>query len=260
LSTSSLQNRRFFVALIVLIGGALLAVVPGARRSSQPAQLPTAFAQGSISPATREAAYRANNLGVALLEQFKHREGAEQFARALKLDPQLELAHINLAIALYNVPDTEAAAQQAAIALALAPDAPQPRYLLALIARSRNQTDEAIANFQSVLKFDRRDTGANINLGQLHAQQRNYAAAVSAFRTALEGEPYNLTALYGLATVLLRSGGREEGQRLLQQFQTLRQTGAAQASARTIWNRGATPKPSPPPAQRPDSWIRTFPT
>jgi len=210
----------------VLIGGALLAVVPGARRSSQPAQLPTAFAQVSISPATREAAYRANNLGVALLEQFKHREGAEQFARALELDSQLKLAHINLAIALYNVPDTEAAAQQAAIALALAPDAPQPRYLLALIARSRNQTDEAIANFQSVLKFDRRDTGANINLGQLHAQQRNYAAAVSAFRTALEGEPYNLTALYGLATVLLRSGGREEGQRLLQQFQTLRQTGA----------------------------------
>ncbi|MGI9105412.1 MAG: FG-GAP-like repeat-containing protein [Pyrinomonadaceae bacterium] len=221
-----MQKRRLLVALIVLMSGVLLATLPGAGRSSQPAQLPAALAPEAISPATREAAYRANNLGVALLEQFNHREGAEQFALALKLDPQLRLAHINLAIALYNVPDTEAAAQQAAIALALAPDAPQPVYLLALIARARNQTDEAAAGFQRVLKIDPRDTGANINLGQLYAQQRNYAEAVSAFRTALAAEPYNLTALYGLATVLLRSGGREEGQRLLQQFQALRQSGA----------------------------------
>ncbi|HEY1403402.1 MAG TPA: FG-GAP-like repeat-containing protein, partial [Pyrinomonadaceae bacterium] len=65
-----------------------------------------------------------------------------------------------------------------------------------------------------------------INLGQLYAQQRNYAEAERAFRAALDGEPYNTTALYGLANVLLRSNQREEGQRLLQQFQTLRQTGA----------------------------------
>src|SRR5687767_15835620 len=55
--------------------------------------------------AAREAAYRANNLGVALLEQFKHREGGEAFRRALALDTKLALARTNLAIALFNVPD-----------------------------------------------------------------------------------------------------------------------------------------------------------
>jgi tetratricopeptide (TPR) repeat protein len=216
------------IAVVVALVALLLNAAPGAWRccsASHPASVSAQAAQAS-APDAREAAYRANNLGVALLEQFKHAEGAEQFRRALKLDPQLALAHINLAVALYNVPDAETAARAAADALALAPGAPQPLYLQALIHRSRNQTDEAIAAFRRVLEIDARDTGANVNLGQLYAQQRNYAEAERAFRAALDSEPYNTTALYGLANVLLRSNQREEGQRLLQQFQVLRQSGA----------------------------------
>ncbi|HZH90632.1 MAG TPA: FG-GAP-like repeat-containing protein [Pyrinomonadaceae bacterium] len=215
-----LTHRLFIVVAVSLVALFLLAAP---RFTQQPA---TASAQAQSSPEAREAAYRANNLGVALLEQFKHGEGAEQFRRALKLDPQLALAHINLAVALYNLPDADGAARAAADALALAPGAPQPLYIQALIARSRNQTDEALAAFRRVLQIDPRDTGANVNLGQLHAQGRNYAEAERAFRAALDSEPYNTTALYGLANVLLRSNRREEGQSLLQQFQILRQSGA----------------------------------
>jgi Tfp pilus assembly protein PilF len=35
----------------------------------------------------REAAYRANNIGVALLEQYKPKDAAESFQRALTIDP-----------------------------------------------------------------------------------------------------------------------------------------------------------------------------
>ena len=186
-------------------------------------------AETSRQPASRsrEEAYRANNLGVALLEQFKHKEGAEQFRRALALDPKLALARINLAIALFNVPDVAAAQKEAAAAAALAPDAPQPAYLLGLIARQQGQLDEAAAHFQRVLKTDARDVGANVQLGQLYVQQRKFPEAVAAFRTALAAEPYNGTALYNLGTALLRAGQRDEGQRAMQQFQTLRQSGAA---------------------------------
>ncbi|HEX5705912.1 MAG TPA: FG-GAP-like repeat-containing protein, partial [Pyrinomonadaceae bacterium] len=175
----------------------------------------------------REEAYRANNLGVALLEQFKHREGAEAFRRALKLDPRLTIARINLAIALFNVPDLPAARREAATAAQGDPRAPQPVYVLGLISRTENLADEALTHFRKVLTLDARDTGANVQVGQLLAQQRKYAEAVAAFRVALEEEPYNGTALYGLATALLRSGQREEGQRLMQRFQELRQSGAA---------------------------------
>ncbi|HEV2837025.1 MAG TPA: hypothetical protein VGW58_17035 [Pyrinomonadaceae bacterium] len=42
-----------------------------------------AHLQNAQSKATaREDAYRANNIGVALLEQFKHKEAADAFRRA----------------------------------------------------------------------------------------------------------------------------------------------------------------------------------
>lgn len=177
--------------------------------------------------ARREAAYRANNLGVALLEQFKHREGAEEFRRALALWPRMGLARTNLAIALYNVPDLPAAEEAARAAVEISPGAPQPRYILGLIARQLNRPEEAIEHFRFVNSLDPRDTGANVNLGQLYVQQRNYEAAIKHFRAATEAEPYNGTAIYNLATALLRTGKREEGQRLINRFQSLRESGAA---------------------------------
>jgi tetratricopeptide (TPR) repeat protein len=209
-----LQRHRFVIVLILsLLASALPS--PRARMSPQ------------STGQSREEAYRANNLGVALLEQFKHSEGAEQFRRALALDPKLTLARINLAIALFNVPDVAGAQKEATAAATAAPDAPQPHYILGLIARQQGRIEEAVAAFQRVLKTDPRDVGANVNLGQLYAQQRKYAEAIAAFRLALAAEPYNGTALYNLGTALLRAGQREEGQRAVQQFQTLRQSGAA---------------------------------
>ncbi|HEX7955405.1 MAG TPA: tetratricopeptide repeat protein, partial [Pyrinomonadaceae bacterium] len=214
--------KRFshLVALLTLSACLSAAQLPARRSRARAPQAPPAAAR-------REEAYRANNLGVALLEQFKHKEGAEQFRRALQLDPRLALARTNLAIALYNVPDLAAAQKEAEAAALASPSAPQPQYLLGLIARQQNRTGEAVAAFQRVLKIDPRDVGANVQVGQLYLQQRKFPEAVAALRLALEEEPYNGTALYNLGTALIRAGQRDEGQRAMQQFQTLRQSGAA---------------------------------
>ena len=96
----------------------------------------------------REQAYRANNLGVALLEQYKPRAAAvEAFRRSLQIAPDLELARINLAIALFNVPDPEQAQIEARKAAEMAPEAPQAHYMLGLIARGNNQIEAARAAF-----------------------------------------------------------------------------------------------------------------
>jgi Flp pilus assembly protein TadD len=174
----------------------------------------------------REDAYRANNLGVALLEQFKFKEAADAFKRALQLEPNLALAQINLGIALFNVPDLPAAQRELQAASTAAPAAPQPPYLLGLAAKTLNKPEEAITYFQKVLRVDSNDVGANVNLGQLYAQQRKYTEAVAVLRTAIAAEPYNATALYNLGTSLLRSGQREEGQKVIAQFQELRQRGS----------------------------------
>ena len=177
------------------------------------------------APTAREDAYRANNLGVALMEQYKYKEGAETFTRALQLDPKLQIARINLSIALYNVPDLAGAQREAEKAIAANPNAPQPVYILGLIAKTQNRAPDAIAAFERVLKIDPRDVGANVNLGQLYAQQRNYAEAIKAFRTAIEVDPYNMTALYNLGLALTRNNQREEGQQTIKRFQELRQHG-----------------------------------
>ena len=173
----------------------------------------------------REDAYRANNLGVALLEQFKYKEAADAFRRALQLDPGLVLARINLGIALFNIPDLPAAQKELQAASAAAPAAPQPYYLLGLAAKTQNKPEEAIASFQKVLRVDPNDVGANVNIGQLYSQQRKYTEAIAALRLAVAAEPYNATALYNLGTTLIRSGQREEGQKVIAQFQELRQRG-----------------------------------
>jgi tetratricopeptide (TPR) repeat protein len=187
---------------------------------------------------TREDAYRANNRGVALLEQFNHKEAAEAFRQALSLDPNLKIGRINLAIALFNLPDYENARTEAQKAAEIASNYPQPFYILGLIARTQNRADDAVSAFKRVLAIDAADVGAHVNLGQIYMQQRRYDDAVAAFRIAIAAEPYNSTALYNLATALLRAGKREEGQQLMTRFQSLRQSGAATSIGQNYLEQG----------------------
>jgi Flp pilus assembly protein TadD len=183
--------------------------------------------QNAALQSTREEAYRANNIGVALLEQFNYKEAAAEFRQALKIEPSLALARVNLGIALYNLPDPEGALRELKAAADALPDSPQVHYVLGLIARSQNRTAEGVAEFQRTLQIDPRDPGSNINLGQLYMQQRKYPEAIAKFRAALASEPYNVTATYNLAMALTRSGDREEGQSMMQKFQLLRTKGYA---------------------------------
>ncbi len=185
----------------------------------------TAHVQNEPKPNAREEAYRANNIGVALLEQFKYKEAADAFRRALQLAPDLALARINLGIALFNMPDLPAAQKELQAASTVAPSAPQPLYVLGLAAKTQNKPEEAIVAFQKVLHIDPNDVGANVNLGQLYAQQRKYPEAIAALRIAVAAEPYNATALYNLGTSLMRSAQREEGTKVIAQFQELRNRG-----------------------------------
>jgi Tfp pilus assembly protein PilF len=50
--------------------------------------------------ATRESAYRANNIGVAYLEQYNFASATASFREALQADPTLSMARLNLGIAL----------------------------------------------------------------------------------------------------------------------------------------------------------------
>src|SRR5437899_12067895 len=84
------------------IAGAVLMLAASPLSSQRPAVV-----------APREEAYRANNLGASLLEQFKFDEAAAAFREALRREPNLGIAHLNLSIALLQNADFEAARGEA---------------------------------------------------------------------------------------------------------------------------------------------------
>jgi tetratricopeptide (TPR) repeat protein len=208
-----LRPSPLLLCLAVLVAGA-------SPRPAVRAEAP-APAAAAASPA-REAAWRENNLGVALLEQFRFGDAAGAFGRALEKDPSLLAARINLAIAHLYVPDIPAAKQAAEEALRAAPDAPGPNYILALIARSEGRAEDALPYVRKVLEKDPKDLGANVTLGQVYLQTRQFEEAAAAFRIALASEPYNVSAAYNLGVALTRAGKREEGQEAMAAFQKLR--------------------------------------
>src|SRR6266436_8747316 len=224
-----MKSSRSFVALLATLLFVSFAALFGRQSHAVNSAQRKTSARNAAIIEQREAAYRANNLGVALLEQFKAKEASESFRQALQIKPDLPIARINLSIALYYLPDSASAKGEAQKALAQNPNAPQPHYILGLIARSENRFDEAIAEFTKVLKIDPDDAGANVNAGQIYTQQKKYAEAIAAFRRALGSEPYNETALYNLGLLLTRTGKKEEGQLLIQKFQQFRQSGAGTA-------------------------------
>jgi Flp pilus assembly protein TadD len=182
-------------------------------------------APAAVPPDTREAAHRLNNRGVALLEQFQAAEAVTALRDAVARDPELDLARVNLAFAYLNVPDLEAAEREARLALARMPASPQAHYVLGLAARGQNKSAESAQAFRKVLEVDPADVGANVNLGQLLLEERRYPEAVTAFRKAIESEAHNATATYNLGLALTRSGSAEEGQKVLEHFKSLKDSG-----------------------------------
>jgi len=185
-----------------------------------------------------ERAYRANNVGVAHLEQYDYDAAAESFRQALQIDGSLSLAHLNLAIALLYGSHLDTAAPEARAAVAALPDRPQPSYVLGLIARGDNRVDEAAAAFRRVLEIDPADVAAKVNLGQVLLQQRAFDEAVQLFRAAVDAEPYNATAAYNLATALTRAGQTDAGQQAMKRFQTLRDSAYAVTYAQGYLQQG----------------------
>ena len=189
-------------------------------------------------PVDIEGAYRANNRGVALLEQFNYDGAATAFREALKVSSDLSIARANLAIALFYGSKNPEAADAARAAVAALPDSPTAHYVNGLIAKADNRLDEAAAAFQRVLQLDRDDAGAKVQLGQIRTQERKFDEAIPLFQQALTAEPYNVTAAYSLALALTRAGRADDGRQAMQRFDTLRTSAYGVTYAQTYLSQG----------------------
>ena len=187
--------------------------------------------------ARREAAWRANNVGVAHLEQFDFGAAEASFRDALTRDSSMGIARLNLGIALFYGGKAAEARPELDASRTMLPGRLEPDYVLGLIARADDRVDDALAAFSRVNAADPTDVGTAVNLGQVLLQQRKYPEAIERFRAALAAEPYNATAAYGLATALIRSGS-SDGAAAMDRFQTLRGSGYAVTFSATYLEQG----------------------
>lgn len=213
------MNKRVLLICVLLLCSLVVSGLHSHIATSEKAQLD--------GRAKREELYRLNNIGVAYMEQYKHEDAVKQFKQAVAGDANFALARINLAMAYFFLNDTRSSLEEAGIAIKLAPASLHARYILAASLRNEKQNDEAIAEFNKVLEVDPKDPATNIQIGQIYSTKQKYAEAITAFRRALDAEPYNATAAYSLAQALIRSGNAPEGQKMLAVFQKLRASGYA---------------------------------
>jgi Tfp pilus assembly protein PilF len=189
----------------------------------------TAARQGPAPPSGRadglEAAARANNLGVARLEQYDYEAAVGEFRRALEAAPDFTLARVNLAIGLFYHGSHAEAAAEARRVIERVPASPQAHYVLGLVGKAANEPDAAAAAYEQVLAVDPHDLGARIGLGQIRLQQRRFEDAAALFASASADEPFNVTAAYNLGVALTRAGRAEEGKAAMEKFQVLRESG-----------------------------------
>jgi len=172
----------------------------------------------------REELYRLVNIGIAYLEQFKPEEAAKHFQQAVAKDANFLIGQNNLALALLLDAKLPQAEEAARAAVKLAPNSPHAHYVLGLILRNQNQQEAALAEFQKVLELDPQDAMTNVQIGQIYRTLQKFDQAVPFYQRALANEAYNATAANGLFTVLLRSGKADEGRRMMEYFQKLRET------------------------------------
>ena len=89
----------------------------------------------------------------------------------------------------------------------------EARFAMGVSHLREGRLDLALEDFQKAAKLDPKNPYVMKGLGQAYAAKRKWGDAISAFRKALELNPYYVDVRNDLGTVLILSGDREAGKK-----------------------------------------------
>jgi len=215
----------------ILAGLALAALVvqagPGAQAPARPAE----------STAAPEAV-RANNLGVASMNQQRFEQALDHFQQAVGHDRGFATARVNQALALLNLQRHEDARQILEAVASDDPANPRAWYNLGLLQRSLGEAEGALIAFERAAAARPRDAHTHYFVGLMAAQLQQYEKAVEAFTRALEVDTFLVSAEFGLARAYQRLGQPENAKRHLERFQRLTTEKVASAMSLAYGDQG----------------------
>ena len=146
-----------------------------------------------------------NNLGVALEQQGRLAEAAEQYRAAARLEPGRFQGHHNLANALDHLGRPAEALVEHRRAVQLAPEQQILHHVLGLSLVTAGQTDAALKEFSAAARLDAHYAWPHVELAKIFLQQNRAAEALDELRAALRLDPNNIEILTFTAQVLAAS-------------------------------------------------------
>jgi tetratricopeptide (TPR) repeat protein len=196
------------------------------RQEAHPQARPAKKTDASTLPEKEQADPRAeitreNNFGVALMNRQQFEKALGKFQRACIIDPDTDTGCVNVGIAFLNMQRFDEARTILEKSAQREPRNPWVWFNLGLLEKARGNAPAAIEDFQKVAALDSYDADTQYFLGLIYSQQQQYDKAIAAFRRAITLNPFQVSAEFGLAQALQRSGDTAHAKEHFDKFQHL---------------------------------------
>jgi len=143
------------------------------------------------------------NLGYAYSALARPADAKAEYERAISLDPKMQSAYQNLGLTLLKT-DPASAVAPLQKAVELAPDQPEPKFLLGDAFERSGKLAEAIEQYRAAEKLDSDNFDVHFQLARALLDSGHPADAEPEFRVAVGLRPSDAEPHLGLAESLLR--------------------------------------------------------
>ena len=173
-------------------------------------------------------------LAVLTVFQVEHwKNSITLFAHAVAVTNDNYTAHNNLATALDDDGQSEAAVSYYLKALAINPNYIKARYNLGNAFMHMERFDEAVAQWREVLRLDGDHTGSHNNIAVVMSKQGKFKDAAEHYRDILRVRPGDAEAEKNLAAAIENQGDMEEALKHYERANSLAQSGKFEEAVRS---------------------------
>jgi tetratricopeptide (TPR) repeat protein len=171
-------------------------------------------ADSSWTPVVERADYeRWNDWGIGLLLQGDLKGAEYAFRKVVEARPDYADGWLNIARALIQEGETDAAKEYVAKALKLDPSLGRIHFFKAMIEKADGDYDAAERSLRRVVSQYPRDRVAQNQLGRILFLKRDYKAAVKTFEQVLAIDPEDVQAHYNMMLCYRGLGDMEKAKR-----------------------------------------------
>lgn len=156
------------------------------------------------------AEYALENLGLIRLEEGRSTEAVALLSRRLERRPDDGITHLNLAKALLANGDPAGALAALEEAVRLLPDDAVAHARLGLVLADQGRLEEAAASTDRGVALDSENLTVRLAAANVELRRGRFDVAIQHYRAALELDPDEVEASFGLALALERSGSPDE--------------------------------------------------